>query len=174
MILYFHFCPCLRDDCSHTGSLFYYYCILSLGRLDSLQQLSGRILSVTLGVVLDPSPEVFTSLLHGELSLPVELLVSQGGVGSKIKHVSLSSGADLVGKITANNLAECLDNLKDGAATTGTKVPCLDAGLVLPQVVEGDKVAAGEVDNVDVVADGCAVARGVVYEILEIARRILA
>jgi hypothetical protein len=140
------------------------FIILSLGRLDSLQKLGRGILAVTLGVVLNPSPEVIAGLLHGELGLPVELLVGEGRVGSKIENVSLSSGTDLVGKIATDDLAEGLDNLKDSAATSGTQVPCLDTGLVLAQVVEGHQVTAGKVDNVDVVSDGSAVARGVVYK----------
>lgn len=117
---------------------------------------------VTLGVVLNPAPEVVASLLHGELRLPVELLVGQRGVRGKIEDIALSSGVDLVGEVTADDLAEGLDNLKDGAAAAGTQVPCLDTGLVLTEVVESDEVTAGKVDNVDVVADGGAVSGGVV------------
>jgi len=119
-------------------------------------------LSVALRVVLDPSPEVVAGLLHGKLGLPVELLVGEGGVGSKVEDISLSSGADLIGKITADDLAEGLDDLEDGAATARTQVPCLDTGLVLAEVVEGHQVTAGEIDDVDVVTNGSAIARGVV------------
>lgn len=119
-------------------------------------------MSVTLGVVLDPAPEVVTGLLHGELRLPVKLLVGQGGVRGKIEDIALSSGVDLVGEVTADDLAEGLDNLKHGAATAGTQVPGLDTGLVLAEVVESDEVTTGKIDNVDVVADGGAVSGGVV------------
>lgn len=119
-------------------------------------------MSVTLGVVADPFPKVVAGLLHGELGLPVELLVGEGRVGSEIENVSLSSRLDLVGEIAANDLAEGLDNLKDSASTAGTQVPRLDTGLVLAQVVKSDKVAAGKVDNVNVVSNGSTVARGVV------------
>lgn len=146
----------------------YHHIALGLGCLDSIKQLRGRLLPITLGVVLDPAPEVVASLLHGKLRLPVELLVSQGGVGGKVKDITLSSGVNLVGEVTADDLAECLDDLKDGAATAGTQVPCLDAGLVLAEVVEGDEVTTGKIDNVDVVADGGAVSGGVVYPVLGI------
>lgn len=131
-------------------------------------------MSVTLGVVADPFPEVVAGLLHSELGLPVELLVGEGGVGSEIENVSLSSRADLVGEIAANDLAEGLDDLKDSASTAGTQVPCLDTGLVLTQVVKSDKVAAGKVNNVNVVSNGSTVARGVVYQMLEVAQQLCA
>jgi hypothetical protein len=119
-------------------------------------------LTVTLGVVLDPSPKIIAGFLHSELGLPVELLVGEGRVGSKIENVSLSSGTDLVGKVATNDLAEGVDNFKDGAATAGSQVPCLDTRLVLTEVVKGHQVTSGKVDDVDVVSNGSAVARGVV------------
>jgi hypothetical protein len=129
-------------------------------------------LSVTLGVVADPFPEVIAGLLHGELGLPVELLIGEGGVGSEIEDISLSSRADLVGEITADDLAEGLDDLENGASTAGTQVPCLDTGLVLAEVVKRDKMAAGKVNNVNVVSNGSTVARGVVYQMLEVAQQL--
>lgn len=129
-------------------------------------------MSVTLGVVADPFPEVVAGLLHCELGLPAELLVGEGRVGSEVENVSLSSRFDLVGEIAANDLAEGLDNLKDSASTAGTQVPCLDTRLVLAQVVKSDKVAAGKVNNVNVVSNGSTVARGVVYQMLEDAQQL--
>ncbi|KND92431.1 putative quinone oxidoreductase [Tolypocladium ophioglossoides CBS 100239] len=150
---------------------------LGLG-LDRRQQLRRGLLSVALGVVVHPSPQVLAGLFHGELRLPLELLVGQRRVGSQVQHVALSAGNDLVLEVAANDGAERLDHLEDGAAAAGAQVPGLDAGLVLAEVVEGDEVALCQVDNVDVVADGSSVARGVVYyggsQLLAVARRHLA
>lgn len=138
------------------------FCLAACG-LGVGKELRGRVLAITLGVVADPAPEILASLLQCLLSLPVELLVGQGWVGSKIENIALASGDNIVGQIAADNMAESLDHLKDGAATAGTEVPGLNTRLVLAEVVEGAQVALGQIDNVDVVADGGTVSRGVVY-----------
>ena len=137
-------------------------CCLSLG-LDGLDQLGGGFLAVALRVVVHPAPEVLAGLLHGELRLPVKLLVGQAGVGSQVEHVTGATVNNLIGKVAADDGAEGLDDLEDGAATAGSQVPGLDAGLVLAEVLKGSKVALGEIDDVDVVTDGSAVTRFVVY-----------
>lgn len=137
-------------------------CCLSLG-LDGLDQLGGGFLAVALGVVVHPAPEVLAGLLHGELRLPVKLLVGQAGVGSQVEHVTGATVNNLIGKVAADDGAEGLDDLEDGAAAAGSQVPGLDAGLVLAEVLKGSKVALGEIDDVDVVTDGSAVTRFVVY-----------
>ena len=53
--------------------------------------------------------------------------------------------------------------MEDCAALSGAEVPGFDAGVVGAEIGEGDEVAAGEVEDVDVVADGGAVGGGVVY-----------
>lgn len=137
--------------------------IFSLSLLDSSQQLRRWLLSVSLGVVVDPPPEVLAGLLHGELGLPVQFGVGQSRVGSQIQDIAGSAGNDLVLQIATNDGAKCLDDLKDSAATAGTQVPGLDTRLVSAEVVEGDQVASSKVNNVNVVSDGGSVARGVVY-----------
>jgi hypothetical protein len=139
---------------------------LRTGRLDGVEELLGRVLAVTLGVVADPFPEVLAGLLHGELCLPLELLVGEGGVGGQVEDVAVAAGVDLVGEVAADDGAEGLDDLEDGAAAAGTEVPGLQTGLVLSEVLEGDKMAAGEIKDVDVIADGSAVVGGVVCTIL--------
>lgn len=69
---------------------------------------------------------------------------------------------NFIGKIAANNRAESLDHLKDSAAAPGAEVPGLDARLVVAQVFEGSEMSLGEIDNVDVIADGSAVVRRIV------------
>lgn len=107
-------------------------------------------------------PEVVAGFLHGELGLPLQLGVGEGRVGGEIEDVTLSSRGDLVGKITADNLAESLDDLEDGAASARAQVPGLDTGLLLAEVVQSDKMASGKVDDVDVVSNGGAVSGFVV------------
>lgn len=60
-------------------------------------------------------------------------------------------------------MAEGLDHVEDGAALPGAEVPGPDAGVLRAKVVEGDEVAFCEVEDVDVVADGGAVLRLVVF-----------
>lgn len=138
--------------------------------LDSSQQLRRRLLSVSLGVVADPPPEVLAGLLHGELSLPLELLVGQLGVGSQVQDVTRSAGNDLVLQVAADDVAKSLDDLKDGAASAGAQVPGLDTGLLGAEVVEGLQVASSKIHDVDVVSDGGSVAGGVVCIIIRIGR----
>ncbi|KAJ6444934.1 LOW QUALITY PROTEIN: putative quinone oxidoreductase [Purpureocillium lavendulum] len=121
-------------------------------RLDRVQQLRRGVLAVALGVVVDPAPQVLARLLHGELRLPLELLVGQRRVGRQVQDVTRSARDHLVGQVAADDGAKGLDHLEHGAAAAGAQVPGLDARLVLAQVVEGDEVAPRQVDDVDSVA----------------------
>lgn len=115
-----------------------------------------------MGVILDPSPEILAGLLHGEFGLPVEFLVGQSRVGGKIQDIPLSTSDNLILQVASDNGTESLDHLEYGAAAARAKVPGLDARLFFAQVVESDKVASSEVEDVDVIADGGAVGRLVV------------
>ena len=59
-------------------------------------------------------------------------------------------------------MTEGLDHVVDGRALAGSQVAGKDAGLFLAQMVECDEVTPGEVFDMDVVADGGAVFRGVI------------
>ena len=133
--------------------------------LDVGQQLCRRVLAVALGVVRDPAPEVIASLFHCELRLPLQLLVSPRRVGSQVQDVALSSILHLVREISADDLAEGLDDLENGAPATGSQVPLLNTGLVVPQVVQSHQVTLGQVNDMDVVTDSRAVARRVVCDV---------
>ena len=139
-----------------------FFSISSLLCLDRLDQLGGRILSVSLGVVLNPPPEVSAGIFHAELRLPLQLLVGTRGVRREVEDIASSPWDDLVSQLTARRAAEGLNYLEDGAAAAGAEVPLPHAGLVLPEVVECHQVAPREIENVDVVTDGGAVPRGVV------------
>lgn len=140
---------------------------LGLGGLDGVDNLLRRVLSVALRVVLDPVPQVLASLLHGELRLPIQLLVGQRRVGGEVEDVAVSSGLDLVREVTADNRAEGVDDVEDGAATAGSQVPGLDTGVVLAEVVESDEVTTGQIQDVDVVSDGGTILGVVVCRRLE-------
>ena len=139
-----------------------FFPILSLLGLDRLDQFGRSILSVSLGVVLDPPPEIGAGVFHAELRLPLQLLVGTRGVRREVEDITSSPRYDLVRHITAHGGAEGLDDLEDGAAAAGTQIPLPHAGLVLSEVVECDQVALRKIENVDVVTDGGAVPRGVV------------
>jgi hypothetical protein len=130
--------------------------------LQLIQQLSRRLLPVSLRVVLGPQPQILASLLEGALGLPAELLVGTGRVGSQIENVTGAAGSDLVGQVAADGLGKGADHLVDGAAAACAEVPGADAGVVGAEVVEGFEVAVCKVEDVDVVTDGGAVVRGVV------------
>lgn len=132
-----------------------FHCLVTASsRLGCRQQLRRRLLAVSLRVIVNPSPQILTSLLHRQLRLPVQLLVCQCRVRCEVEHVTRSPGADLVWEIATNNLAEGIDDIIDGAAATGAEVPCLDTRLVLAEVVQSLEVALGKIDNVDVITNG--------------------
>lgn len=130
---------------------------LSLTSLNLLHKFLRRLLTVALRVVLSPAPEVGASILKSELGTPAELLVGAGGVGGEVEDVAGAARRDLVGQVAADRCAEGLDHIVDGAALAGAEVPGAHAGLLLAEVVERDEVAVGQVQDVDVVADGGAV-----------------
>ena len=127
---------------------------LSLASLELIDELLGRLLPVALRVVLGPAPQVLARVLERELGTPAELGVGTGGVGGEVEDVAGAAGGDFVGEVAADGGREGLDHLVDGAALAGAQVPGADAGVVLAEVVESGKVAVGEVEDVDVVADG--------------------
>jgi hypothetical protein len=118
------------------------------------KQLSRRLLAITLRIVLSPQPKIITSLLERALSLPAKLCVRASRVSSEVKDITSATGRNLVGLVLSDGSGECADHLVDGAALSGSEVPGAHAGVVGAQVVEGFEVAVGEIQNVDVVADG--------------------
>lgn len=134
----------------------------SLASLQLLKELFRRLLPVALRVVLSPTPEVLACILESALGTPAELGVGAGGVGGEVEDVACAARGDFVGQVAADGGREGLDHLVDGAAFSGAQIPGADAGVVLAEVVEGGKVAVGEVEDVDVVTDGGAVLRVIV------------
>ena len=63
------------------------------------KELRRGLLAVTLGVVLSPAPEILASLLEGTLSLPAELSVGAGRVGSEVQDITSATGSNLVGLV---------------------------------------------------------------------------
>ena len=132
--------------------------------LELVNELLGRLLAVALRVVLGPTPEISAGLFHSVLSLPSQLGVGSSGVGGKVEDIASSSVNNLIWQVTTDSLGEGLDNLKHGAALAGPQVPGTDTRAMLTQVVEGDQVTLGEIQNVDVVPDGGSVFGSVVYK----------
>lgn len=130
---------------------------LSLASLQLINELLRRLLPVALRVVLGPTPQVLAGVLKGVLGAPAKLRVGAGGVGGKVEDVASAARGDLVREIAADGVGEGFDHFVDGAALAGTKVPGADAGVVLAEVVQGCKMAVGEIEDVDVVADGGSV-----------------
>lgn len=136
--------------------------MLSL-RLQCLQERLRGLLSVPLRIVLCPAPEIRTCLFKSVRSLPAEFLVRTGRVRCEIQNVTSPACNHLVRKIAANCCAEGFDHVVHGAAFSGSEIPCAHTWVLLAEVIEGNQVPRGEIENVDVVADGSAIFRGVVY-----------
>jgi hypothetical protein len=115
------------------------------------------LLIITFRVIGGPLPEVGAGVFQGELGLPAELFVCKCRIGSKIENIARSAVDDLIRQLLAARLVESLDHIKDGGASASTQVPCLDARVVFTKVVEGDKMALSQVENVDVVTNSCAI-----------------
>jgi hypothetical protein len=130
---------------------------LSFASLQLLNELLRRLLPVALRVVLGPAPQILARVLERALGTPAELGVGAGGVGGEVEDVACAAGGDFVREVAADGGREGLDHLVDGASLAGAEVPGADAGVVLAEVVERGEVAVGEVEDVDVVADGGAV-----------------
>ena len=126
------------------------------------QQLRRRLLTVSLGVVLGPEPQVLAGVLEGALGSPAKLVVGAGGVGSQVQDVTVTAGSNLVGEVATNGGGKGADHLVDGAALAGTKVPGADTGVVCAQVVQSLEVTVGQIEDVDVVTDSGTVVGGVV------------
>lgn len=133
-----------------------------LSSLELLQKFRRGLLSVSLGVVLGPPPEILARILERPLGLPAQLAVGAGRVGGEVEDVTGTAGRNHVGEIAADSGTKGLDHLEDSAALAGSEVPGAHAGVVLAEVVEGLEVAVGEVEDVDVVADSSAVVGGIV------------
>jgi hypothetical protein len=140
---------------------------LRRGSLDDVQQFGRGVLSVALRVVGDPSPQILACLLNAELRLPAKLLVGEIGLGGEVQDIALSAADNLAVKlgcltlsfagIALNDLSESSHHLLNTGASSRAQVPGLDTGLVLAEVLEGSKVTTGEIEDVDVVTDGCSV-----------------
>lgn len=142
------------------------YLLLRLA-LQCLNKLFGRLLSVSLWIVLGPPPQIGAGIFECKLCFPAKLFVGAGRVGSQIENITSSSAYDFIGELAAHGIGEGVDHIVDGAALAGTQVPGTHAGMFGSEVVQGDEVTLGEIENVDVVANGRAVFGIVVYWLLE-------
>jgi len=97
--------------------------------------------------------------------LPAQLLVRPGRVGGEVEDVSGTAANDLVRQVATDGGGEGLDHLEHGAASAGAQVPRADARVLRAEVVEGNQVTFGQVEDVDVIADGGAVFRVVVCSV---------
>ncbi len=103
-----------------------------------------------------PSPAVFAHLLDRLFGFPAEDFFSVGGVGEAFGHIAGAALYDLVGDFFAGGLLESFDHVEHRVAVAGAEVDG-EYPFVLCQVLQGFEVAAGEVHDVDVVADPRAV-----------------
>ena len=133
---------------------------LPISRL--LQQFLRRTLPVALGIVLGPAPQVLARLLDAALRLPAQLLIRARRVRRQVQDIARATRHHLVRQVAAHRFPKRLDHVEDRRALAGAEVPGAHARVVRAQVVERDEVALGQVEDVDVVADGGAVVRVVI------------
>ena len=108
-----------------------------LSLLQSLHELSWWSLTITLRVVLSPSPQVLTSIDQGPLCLPAQFFVGAAWITGQIQNISCSSANNLVWKIPSNRFGESFDHLKDCRPFTCAQVPGSNTWVVVTQVVQG-------------------------------------
>lgn len=130
--------------------------------LQCFDELLRWLLSVSLRVILRPPPQIVAGILERSLRLPAKLLVRACWVGRQIEDVSRSSTNDFVWKVPANRMTERLDHVVNRAALAGSQIPGPNSRVVASQMVQSNQVAFCKVENVDVVANGRSVFRGVV------------
>ena len=126
------------------------------------EQFPRRILSIPLRIVFRPAPQIPTRVFQRMLGRPAQLLIGEGRVGGEVEHIARSASDDLIGHFSADGDAKGFDHLQDGTSSSGPEVPCSHARAAVAEIVERHEVAPGEVEDVDVIADGGAVFGGVV------------
>ena len=116
---------------------------------------------VAVGVVLLPIPAVGTHLLDAVLSHPAQLILGLGGVGIALGDIAGTAGIDHIGELLAAGLLKGMDDIQHAVAVAGAQVADEQAAVGL-QLLDGADMAAGQVHDMDVVADAGAVGSGVV------------
>lgn len=118
-----------------------------------MRTVSPRVLTL-------PSPEVDTHVVQGPFSLPVELLIGEGRIGSQVRHISRTTRHNDIGQVPTNSLAESTDHLQDSVANSSSQVVGLAlvvvAGLFPFDLLERSYMSIGTIDNMQVIAkDTC-------------------
>ena len=86
--------------------------------------------------------------------MPVEVAFGFAGVSVELREVAGTAGSEGVGERLAGDLFEGGDHFEDGGGAAGAEIVGGEAGL---QTTNSGEVTASEVDDVDVVAETCAV-----------------
>ena len=131
-------------------------------RLQLFQQVLRGTLPIPLWVIRGPPPQVLAGVFECPLCPPTQFPIRPFRIRRQIQHIPRPPPHNLILQLLAYSRAESLDHLKHGAPLSRTEVPGARARVVFAEVVECDKVAAGEVEDVDIVTDGGAVFGGVV------------
>ncbi len=79
----------------------------------------GRILSISLRIILHPAPQVNAGILKGEFRLEAELGIGAGGVGREIEHIPRATTDNFVRQFSTHRSAEGSDHLEDRRAFAG-------------------------------------------------------
>ena len=100
-------------------------------------------------------------ILDAVLSFPAQLALGLGGVGPALGDVAGAARVDDVGQLAPAGFAEGVDDVQHAVSVAGAQVADEQTGLLL-QLFDGRHMAAGQVNDVDVVAHAGTVGRGVV------------
>ena len=116
---------------------------------------------VAVRVLLLPVPAVGAHLLDAVLSHPAQLVFGLGGVSVALGDVAGAAGIDDVGDGLAAGFLEGMDDIQHAVTLAGAEVADEEAAVRF-QLLDGADMAAGQVHDMDVVADAGAVGSGVV------------
>ena len=127
--------------------------ILSPRRGDRIQEL---LPSVSLRVLLLPVPGIAAHFFDAVLSFPAEFVECFLRVAIASGDVACAARLDAVRDFYVVYIFECVDNVKHGIAVARTEVVNGESAFAFDGLECGN-VACGEVANVDVVANSCAI-----------------
>jgi hypothetical protein len=93
-------------------------------------------LTVALRIVFCPPPQIRTRILHRPLRFPAKLSISFRRIRREVENIACTTLDDFVGQIATHGFGEGFDDVEDGAAAAGAKVPSFNAGILGAEVIE--------------------------------------
>lgn len=115
--------------------------------------------TISFWIILLPNPTVATHLFDTELCFPSEFGFCLCGIAVAGSNITQTTRFNGVRNLETIDFLECLYDIENGIAMTCTEVVDGET-FVLLDSLEGTYVSVGEIYNMDIVANACAI-RGV-------------